>query len=104
MQQQQVPEQYVAPNVTLDLEDRVQSMTQQILSRTRLQATIDRFHLYRPSHGLSSLFQTVDPVEQMRKDIRIELVQSDNKTGSHRGELTAFKIHYPPRRLNSHSR
>ena len=94
VQQQQVPEQYVAPNVTLDLEDRVQSMTQQILSRTRLQATIDRFHLYRPSHGLSSLFQTVDPVEQMRKDIKIELVQSDNKTGSHRGELTAFKIHY----------
>jgi uncharacterized protein involved in exopolysaccharide biosynthesis len=94
VQQQQVPEQYVAPNVTLDLEDRVQSMTQQILSRTRLQATIDRFHLYRPSHGLSSLFQTADPVEQMRKDIKIELVQSDNKAGSHRGELTAFKIHY----------
>jgi len=94
VQQQQVPEQYVAPNVTLDLEDRVQSMTQQILSRTRLQATIDRFHLYRPSHGLSSLLQTEDPVEQMRKDIKIELVQSDNKAGSHRGELTAFKIHY----------
>ncbi|MFZ3334308.1 MAG: GNVR domain-containing protein [Candidatus Acidiferrales bacterium] len=94
VQQQQVPEQYVAPNVTLDLEDRVQSMTQQILSRTRLQATINRFHLYRPSHGLSSLFETGDPVDQMRKDIKIELVESDNKTGVHRGELTAFKIHY----------
>src|SRR5580704_6636539 len=97
VQQQQVPAQYVAPNVTLDLEDRVQSMTQQILSRTRLQATIDRFHLYPPSHGLTSLMQTGDRVEQMRKDIKIELVESENKSGAHRGELTAFKIHYSAR-------
>jgi len=97
VQQQRVPEQYVAPNVTLDLEDRVQTMTQQILSRTRLQATIDRFHLYPPKRGLSGLFQTGDPVEEMRKDIKIELVQSDTKTGNHRGELSGFKIHYSAR-------
>ncbi|MGC2666230.1 MAG: hypothetical protein WA305_19215, partial [Candidatus Acidiferrales bacterium] len=42
LEQQQVPEQYVVPNVTADLQDRVQSMTQQILSRTRLQTVIDR--------------------------------------------------------------
>jgi polysaccharide biosynthesis transport protein len=35
-----------------------------------------------------------DRVEQLRKDIKIELVESDNKSGIHRGELTAFKIHY----------
>ena len=46
VEQQKVPEQYVVPNVTVSLQDRLQSMTQQILSRTRLQATIDRFHLY----------------------------------------------------------
>jgi succinoglycan biosynthesis transport protein ExoP len=97
VEKQKVPEQYVVPNVTLDLQDRVQSMTQQILSRTRLQAVIDRFHLYPPSHGLSSLLQTGDPVEQMRKDITIDLVRSDNKTGNHHGELTAFKISYSAR-------
>ena len=97
VEQQQVPEQYVARNVTLDLQDRVQSMTQQILSRTRLQAVIDRFHLYPPSHSLSSLLQTRDPVEQMRKDITIDLVRSDNKTGNRRPELTAFKISYSAR-------
>src|ERR1700678_802327 len=94
IQQQRVPEQYVLPNVTQDVQDRVQSMTQQILSRTRLQATIDRFHLYPPSHGLTSLMESGDRVEQLRKDIKIELVESDNKSGIHRGELTAFKIHY----------
>jgi len=94
IQQQKVPEQYVLPNVTQDVQDRVQSMTQQILSRTRLQATIDRFHLYPPSHGLASLTESGDRVEQLRKDIKIELVESENKSGIHRGELTAFRIHY----------
>src|ERR1700719_4715855 len=46
VEQQKVPEQYVVPNVTVNLQDRLQSMTQQILSRTRLQSTINRFHLY----------------------------------------------------------
>jgi succinoglycan biosynthesis transport protein ExoP len=94
VEQQKVPEHYVTPNVTLDLQDRVRGMTQQILSRTRLQATIERFHLYPRSRGLSSLLETTDPVEQMRKDIQIELVQSDAKTGGRPGELTAFKIRY----------
>ncbi|MGC2015222.1 MAG: hypothetical protein WA657_05280 [Candidatus Acidiferrales bacterium] len=94
LEQQQVPEQYVVPNVTADLQDRVQSMTQQILSRTRLQTVIDRFHLYPPGHGLSSFLQSGDAVEQMRKDITIDLVRSDDKTGNRRGQLTAFKISY----------
>jgi polysaccharide biosynthesis transport protein len=94
VEQQKVPEHYVTPNVTLDLQDRVRGMTQQILSRTRLQATIERFRLYPRSRGLSSLLETTDPVEQMRKDIQIELVQSDSKTGGRPGELTAFKIRY----------
>jgi polysaccharide biosynthesis transport protein len=97
VEQQKVPEKYVMPNVTLDLQDRVQSMTQQILSRTRLQAAIDRFHLYPPTHSLSSLLQAGDPVEQMRKDITIELVRSDNKKENRRSELTAFKISYSAR-------
>jgi succinoglycan biosynthesis transport protein ExoP len=94
VERQKVPEQYVVPNVTLDLQDRVRRMSQQILSRTRLQATIDRFHLYPRSRGLRGLLESKDPVEQMRKDIQIELVQSDSKTGGRPGQLMAFKIHY----------
>jgi succinoglycan biosynthesis transport protein ExoP len=94
VEQQRVPEHYVVPNVTLDLQDRVLAITQRILSRTRLQATIDRFHLYQHSRGLGSLLQTKDPVEQMRKDIQIDLVQSDGKTAVHPGDLAAFKIRY----------
>jgi succinoglycan biosynthesis transport protein ExoP len=94
VERQKVPEQYVLPNVTLEPQDRVRRMTQQILSRNNLQATIDRFHLYPHSRGLKGLLEAKDPIEQMRKDIQIELVQSDAKTGGHPGELMAFKIHY----------
>ena len=76
VEQQKVPEQYVLPNVTVSLQDRLQSMTQQILSRTRLQATINRFGLYPRGHGPSALLDSDDAVEQMRKDINIDLVSA----------------------------
>jgi polysaccharide biosynthesis transport protein len=89
VEQQKVPEQYVVPNVTVNLQDRLQSMTQQILSRTRLQSTINRFHLYQTRPRLA-FAQSEDPVEQMRKDITIELVEAPGRVG----QLTAFKIRY----------
>ena len=90
VEQQKVPEQYVVPNVSVSLQERLQSMTQQILSRTRLQAAIDRFHLYARDGGVMSKMQSTDPVDQMRKDIQIELVSAPGRPG----ELTAFKIRY----------
>jgi len=89
VEQQKVPEQYVVPNVTVSLQDRLQSMTQQILSRTRLESVIDRFHLYETRQG-TALVATGDPVEQMRKDIKIDLVEAPDRPG----QLTAFKIRY----------
>src|ERR1700724_3609148 len=62
VEQQKVPEQYVVPNVNVNLQDRLQSMTQQILSRTRLQSTINRFHLYETRRqGLFA--RAEDPIE-----------------------------------------
>ena len=89
VEQQKVPEQYVVPNVTENLQDRLQSMTQQILSRTRLQSTINRFHLYE-TRRRGAFTQAEDPVEQMRKYITIELVEAPGRPG----QLTAFKIRY----------
>src|SRR2546426_11730060 len=84
VEQQKVPEHYVVPNVTIGLQDRLQSMTQQILSRTRLQSTINRVHLYE-KRGLRAFAKPEDPVEQMRKDIAIELVEVPGRPG----QLTA---------------
>jgi len=93
IEQQKVPEHYVVPNVSISLQERLQSMTQQILSRTRLQATIDKFNLYRKDANLASRLQSADAVETMRKDIKIEQVQAPGRNGEV-GELTAFKIQY----------
>src|ERR1019366_5057396 len=89
VEQQKVPEKYVVSNVSVSLQDRLQSMTQQILSRTRLESTINRFHLYQTRQGTAFL-STGDPVEQMRKDIKIDLVEAPDRPG----QLTAFKIRY----------
>src|SRR4030095_9709561 len=43
---QQVPESYVRSTVTSRIEDRLQSISQQILSRTRLEKIIQDFNLY----------------------------------------------------------
>jgi polysaccharide biosynthesis transport protein len=41
-----MPQSYVTPNVSQSLQDRLQSITQQILSRTRLLIIIDNLNLY----------------------------------------------------------
>ena len=88
VEQQKVPEQYVVSNVAVDLQQRLQSMSQQILSRTRLLGIIDSFQLYRRNGR-----KQPDPdllVQQMRKDIKIDLVQAPGRPW----ELSAFKISY----------
>jgi succinoglycan biosynthesis transport protein ExoP len=89
VQQQQVPEQYVVPNVTMDLAARMNSLTEQIMSRTRLLAIVDKFNLY------PSVKATGDPDQiaaALRKDISIDLqTSSDARRGP---QLTAFKLSY----------
>ena len=87
VEQQKVPEQYVVPNVSADMQDRLQNMTQQILSRTRLLRIIEDFNLYPK---LRAHVTGDELVECMRKDIQVELVQASNRSGN----LSAFKVAY----------
>src|ERR1700683_3476116 len=73
VEQPTMPKDYVTPNVNDDLQDRLRSITQQILSRTRLLHIIDQLNLYADSNGRLT---PDDKVERMRKDIgEIELVR-----------------------------
>ncbi|HXM20973.1 MAG TPA: GNVR domain-containing protein [Terriglobales bacterium] len=87
VEQQTVPEHYVVPNVTNDLQDRLQSMTQQILSRTRLMRIIDQFQLYGDLRSHLSLDEMVD---KMRRDIKIQTVRAEGRQEG----LAAFRISY----------
>lgn len=90
VEQQQVSSELVPPNVSVSLQDRLQSMAQQVLSRTQLQGIIDRFHLYSKHSSLLAIFESTDPVDQMRKDISVTPVEVPGRNG----DLTALKIDY----------
>src|SRR5271168_3256362 len=49
VEQPTMPKNFVEPNVVDDLQQRLQSITQQILSRTRLLLIIDKLHLFGDS-------------------------------------------------------
>ncbi len=84
-----MPEKYVAPNVNENLQDRLQSITQQILSRTRVLTIIDKVHLYDGPGGPNA---PEERVELMRKDISVDLVRN-----AHNDEINAFRISYSAR-------
>ena len=85
VEQPTMPKNYVTPNVSDDLQGRLQSITQQILSRTRLLKIIDQFNLYGSPHTQRS---SDEKVARMRKDIEIELVRDKTQ------EITAFNVYY----------
>jgi len=71
---QQVPESFVKSTVTSRIEDRLQSISQQILSRTRLERIIQDLDLY-PKERAKGIME--DVVERMRKDIKVEILKGD---------------------------
>ena len=86
VEQPSMPKDYVTPNVSDNLQSRLQSITQQILSRTRLLHIIDQFNLYGGNHSQAT---PDEKVERMRKDIEIELVRD-----THHDQITAFNVYY----------
>lgn len=71
---QRVPESYVKATVTAKIEDRLLSITHQILSRTRLERIIQDFDLYAAARR-TGVMETI--VEDMRRDITVKVVKGD---------------------------
>jgi polysaccharide biosynthesis transport protein len=82
--QQQVPERYVTPTTSTGIAEALQAMTQQVLSRTRLLAIIEEFHLYAKEQRRLAPEQIV---EIMRRRIDINPL-----TSPERKDFSAFKI------------
>ena len=88
VEQPTMPKDYVTPNINEDLQNRLQNITQQILSRTRLLHIIDQLNLYNESRRQIT---PDEKVELMRKNIQIELVRGPEQ------QITAFNIYYSAR-------
>ncbi len=87
VEQPSVPTKYVEPVVTEDLNHRLATMQEQILSRTRLQPIIEKFGLYPNERGSMHID---DLVEKLRSDISIKPVEAMQGTGPH--QLPGFYI------------
>lgn len=86
VENQKVPENYVKPIMTEDLSYRLGTMQEQILSRTRLQPIIERFHLYESSSAID------DKLGEMRKAISVKPVLPD--VGQRTGGVPGFSVAY----------
>lgn len=86
---QQVPEAFVRSTVTSALETRLHTISQEVLSRTRLEALINRFGLYTDLRQKAPL---EDVVARMRNDIKLELKSAELR--GLREATVAFTISY----------
>jgi polysaccharide chain length determinant protein (PEP-CTERM system associated) len=67
---QKVPEAFVRPTVTSKIEDRLSSISQEIMSRTRLEQVISELRLYSEESKSKSMEEIV---ELMRRNIQVEI-------------------------------
>lgn len=86
---QKVPTDFVHNTINSDVVQRLQTISQEILSRTRLQKIIEQFGLYKDKTRLSP----EDIVELMRKDITLDVVEGHENNGAQRS-LGGFKLSY----------
>jgi polysaccharide chain length determinant protein (PEP-CTERM system associated) len=91
VEQQKVPESYVKAVVTEDLNARLATMKEQILSRSRLQPIIERFNLFA-----NSKLSMDDRIDMTRKNIGIAPIQSEiARTNGLPGFYISFKANDP---------
>lgn len=94
IEQQQVPDNFVKPVITEELNARLIHMQQQIFSRTRLQPLIERFGLYRKDVGRVPMEELVD---RLRRSTIVTPVKSEiiSKTGGIPGFFVYFTTDDP---------
>lgn len=91
---QQIPEDFIKSTITGFVEERLQVITQQIMSRSKLTEIIERFNLYPEERRKYPLEQVLD---KMRDDIELETINAEVKnprTGRASTATIAFSISY----------
>src|SRR3990172_2470633 len=81
-----VPEAYVKSTITVDINDRVNTITQQVMSRTRLESIIKEFDLYKDAKNKLTSDEVVD---LMRGNIEVAV-----KGGIRNRDSSSFMIAY----------
>jgi uncharacterized protein involved in exopolysaccharide biosynthesis len=91
---QQIPQEYVRTTITSFVEERLQIITQRIMSRGKLMEVINRFDLYRE---MKDRYTTEEILETMRNDIKFKTISAevkDRRTGQASVATIAFTLSY----------
>ncbi|MBI4526146.1 MAG: hypothetical protein HY695_20295 [Deltaproteobacteria bacterium] len=86
---EQVPQDFVKSTVTGEVQTRLQTINEQVISRARLKQIIELYSLYRDPRRQAPLDELV---EKMRRDINLELKTVEENTG--RRATFAFALSY----------
>ncbi|MBI2150521.1 MAG: hypothetical protein HYU27_07940, partial [Acidobacteria bacterium] len=89
VKQEQVSETFVRSSITGELEPRLHTISQEVLSRSRLQDLIIGFNLYPELRKRASPEAVI---ERMRRDIKLELKGVEQRSGH--GATIAFTLGY----------
>ena len=74
IEDQQIPEDFVRSTVTGFADERIQSLTQQILSRSKLWEIVQQFQLYPE---MQEKYTREEILENMRDDIKLETISAE---------------------------
>jgi polysaccharide chain length determinant protein (PEP-CTERM system associated) len=91
VQPQRVPEKIVTPVVDSDIENRINTLSQQVLSRSNLERVIDQFKLFSDPKSGNMLME--DKLESLRKRIKVEVGRATRA----RRDADSFSIFYRDR-------
>lgn len=96
VEDQQIPEEYVKSTITGYVEERLQIITQQIMSRTKLQEIVKQFQLYPELQQRNSMEEIVD---KLREAVKLKTISAEAKgRGGRSGAATiAFSVSYEGR-------
>jgi uncharacterized protein involved in exopolysaccharide biosynthesis len=94
IENQKIPVDFVQSTVTSEVEERLNLITQRLMSRTRLEEIIDKFELYTEYREKWTREEIID---KMREDINLEIVSTegvDKRSGRPVVFTVAFKLAY----------
>ena len=86
---QRVPEKYVSSIVSTDIESRINTISQQIMSRTNLENIINQFNLFSEPHHDKMFIE--DKIANLRRRIQITVERSRDRRNQ---SADAFSIYF----------
>jgi uncharacterized protein involved in exopolysaccharide biosynthesis len=94
IEEQEIPEDFVQPTISEYSEERIEKISQHVLSRTKLKEIVEKYGLHLESKKPKSVEAVA---EDLRKNIRLETIVSEMKSkpgGRHLSFTVAFNLSY----------